>query len=97
MKKREAVSILKPTVAAVALQFADGSSEKPSEAIAENRQGVRSIESEKTVKSSSGQIPVGDVRLTANISEQHHMKLKMTAVRNRTTIGELLEQLIDRL
>ena len=44
----------------------------------------------------SGQVPAGDVRLTANISESLHMKLKMASVVARTTMGELIEQLISQ-
>jgi hypothetical protein len=43
----------------------------------------------------SGQVPVGDVRLTANIREDVHLKLKITAAQKRTTIGELLEELVE--
>lgn len=46
-------------------------------------------------KAVSGQIPEGDVRLTANIRKDLHMKLKMAAVTGETTIGELLEKLIE--
>lgn len=53
----------------------------------------RYSESSKQV---SGLVPVGDVRLTANISEGHHLKLKVAAAKQRTTIGELLESLIDK-
>jgi hypothetical protein len=42
----------------------------------------------------SGQVPDGDVRLTANINAPLHTKLKMAAVMTRTTMGELIEQLI---
>lgn len=44
----------------------------------------------------SGQVPEGDVRLTANISVRLHTKLKHAAVERRTTVGELLEQLIEK-
>ena len=44
----------------------------------------------------SGLVPEGDVRLTANIRADLHMKLKMYAVENRTTIGEVIEGLIER-
>lgn len=39
----------------------------------------------------SGLIPEGDVRLTANVRADLHMKLKMRAVQERTTVGELIE------
>ena len=44
----------------------------------------------------SGLVPEGDVRLTANIRGDLHMKLKMKAVLDRTTIGELIEELIEK-
>jgi hypothetical protein len=42
----------------------------------------------------SGKVPNGDVRLTANIKEELHQKLKVAAVMTRTTMGDLIEQLI---
>jgi hypothetical protein len=44
----------------------------------------------------SGLVPTGDVRLTANIREDLHLKLKIAAAHRRTTIGELIEELVDR-
>jgi len=46
--------------------------------------------------SKSGQVPVGDTRLTANIRIDLHKKLKHAAVDRDTTVGELLESLIDK-
>ena len=43
----------------------------------------------------SGLIPEGDVRLTANVRADLHMKLKMRAVQERTTVGELIEAWIE--
>ncbi len=43
----------------------------------------------------SGLVPVGDVRLTANIRQDLHLKLKIEAAHRRTTIGEILEELIE--
>ena len=55
----------------------------------------------KTAKAATGQksglVPDGDVRLTANIREDLHLKLKIEAAKRRTTVGELIEQLIERL
>jgi hypothetical protein len=45
----------------------------------------------------SGKVPAGDVRLTANISADRHLKLKIEAATRRTTIGELIEELIDSI
>lgn len=44
----------------------------------------------------SGQVPEGDVRLTANIRADLHMRLKIKAARERTTIGDMIEQLIEK-
>lgn len=46
-------------------------------------------------ESKSGQVPEGDVRLTANIRADLHMKLKMASVERRTTIGDLIEEMIQ--
>jgi len=47
-------------------------------------------------ESLSGQVPEGDIRLTANIRDDLHLKLKITAARRRTTIGELIEELVEK-
>ncbi len=39
-------------------------------------------------------IPKGDVRLTLNVREELHQKLKIASVMTRTTMGELVEQLV---
>lgn len=39
--------------------------------------------------------PSGDIRLTVNIREDLHMRLKMEAVKRRTTVGEILEHLVQ--
>ena len=49
----------------------------------------------KPTKTQSGQIPAGDVRLTANIREDLHLKLKIRAAQERTTVGELIERWIE--
>jgi hypothetical protein len=43
----------------------------------------------------SGLVPEGDVRLTANIRADLHLKLKIRAAQERTTVGELIEQWIE--
>lgn len=45
--------------------------------------------------SRSGQLPAGDVRLTVNIRSDLHLKLKIRAAEQRTTMGELIEDWID--
>ena len=47
-------------------------------------------------KSKSGQVPEGDVRLVANIRKDLHKRLKHAAVDEETTIGELLEKVLDK-
>lgn len=47
-------------------------------------------------KSKSGQVPEGDVRLVANIRKDLHKKLKHAAVDKEITLGEILEQLIEK-
>ncbi len=46
-------------------------------------------------KPKSGQVPTGDVRLTANIRQDLHRRLKIAAVNQNSTIGEILEELIN--
>jgi len=41
-------------------------------------------------------VPNGDVRLFVNIGEQHHIKRMVEADKQDTTIGEIIEQLIDK-
>lgn len=43
----------------------------------------------------SGLVPTGDVRLTANIRGDLHIKLKVRAAQERTTVGELIEQWVE--
>jgi hypothetical protein len=50
----------------------------------------------RTAKAVPGPVPDGDVRLTANIREDLHLKLKIVAATRRTTIGELIEELVER-
>lgn len=38
---------------------------------------------------------VGDVQITASISEKHHKKLRRLARQQDTTIGDIIEQLMD--
>jgi hypothetical protein len=42
-------------------------------------------------------VPQNDVRLNANIRQGLHLKLKIEAANRRTSIGELLEELIEAL
>jgi hypothetical protein len=48
------------------------------------------------INSKSGLVPDGNVRLTANIRFDLHLKLKMRAAQDRTTMGKLIEGLIEQ-
>jgi hypothetical protein len=43
----------------------------------------------------SGQVPAGDVRLTVNIRDDLHQRLRIRAVQERTTAGDLIEKWIE--
>lgn len=47
-------------------------------------------------KGVSGLVPEGDVRLTANIRQDLHLKLKIASAYRRTTIGEIIEELVEK-
>lgn len=40
--------------------------------------------------------PAGDTRLTVNLREDLHLKLRIKALEQKTTAGELLEGLIEK-
>lgn len=58
-------------------------------------------QSNESAHATSGQIPLGDVRLTANIRRDLHKRLKDAAAQRQYetgksfTIGELIEELIE--
>ena len=54
------------------------------------------VAKKKKKVSKSGKVPDNDVRLTANIRGDLHLKLKIAAAKRRTTIGELIEELISK-
>jgi hypothetical protein len=83
MRKTRPASLRKPILSGAAvLQFAEKSGRKSS--------GVNAAKGDK-----SGLVPTGDTRLTANIREDLHLKLKIRAAQERTTIGELIEQWVQ--
>jgi hypothetical protein len=95
MKKK--TTLKKPTLDDV-VKFA----ERPSEARTGDKTSGARVGKGKAEKLApqkpaqvSGNVPAGDVRLSANINQDLHLKLKIAAARQRTTIGELLERLID--
>ena len=50
-------------------------------------------QSKKTV---IGKVPVGDIRLSANIREDLHLRLKIMAVKSKKPIGDILEEWIEQ-
>ena len=80
-----------------ALAFA---TEQPINKNTGNGKGVAKITSPSALnegkKQASGLVPEDDVRLTANIRKDLHLKLKIKAAEERTTIGELIEELIEK-
>ena len=53
-------------------------------------------EGKKKSDSRSTAAPAGSTRLTINMRDDLHMKLKMRAVQDRTTAGKLLEELVEK-
>lgn len=47
-------------------------------------------------KTVPGQLPAGDVRLTANVRKELHTRLKLKSAQERTSIGEIVEQLLEK-
>lgn len=55
---------------------------------------TETLPAQQKPESKSGKVPEGDVRLTANIRKDLHMKLKIAAVMRSTTIGALIEEMV---
>jgi hypothetical protein len=82
---RNITQLKKPTLAREdVLEFAENAGRPP--AVRVRSSAVNAPKGQK-----SGLIPEGDVRLTANVRADLHMKLKMKAVQERTTVGDLIE------
>jgi len=47
-------------------------------------------------KEKAGPVPEGYTRLTVNMDNNCHMKLKLAAVKQGTTMGKLLENLVNK-
>jgi len=92
MTTRQPAGISKPTLKNEALGFITGQQVAA-------RQGVAKGRTKEAAQSGSksGKVPQNDVRLTANIRADLHLKLKIEAANRRTSIGELLEGLIEAL
>ena len=75
---------------AQALRFATGQAQD------KGGRTKRGKAAQKGSEALSGQVPSGDVRLVANMREELHLKLKIAAANRRTTIGEILEELVAK-
>uniref|UniRef100_C6E3I3 Uncharacterized protein n=1 Tax=Geobacter sp. (strain M21) TaxID=443144 RepID=C6E3I3_GEOSM len=62
----------------------------------EKRAPAKKAQTKVPVKAVSGLVPNGDVRLTANIRQDLHLKLKIASAYRRTTIGEIIEELVEK-
>lgn len=60
------------------------------------KEAPRPVKKGTAAKAAPGPVPAGDVRLTANIRQDLHLKLKIAAATRRTTIGELIEELVEQ-
>lgn len=82
-------SVRKPVLDGdLALSFAEGAGPHAPKRITEPEP--------RKVATRSGNVPKGDVRLTVNVREDLHLRLKVEAAHRRTTIGEIIEELIDK-
>jgi pyruvate/2-oxoglutarate dehydrogenase complex dihydrolipoamide acyltransferase (E2) component len=86
----------RPALAKPAPAKAASSPAKPAKPAAPARKKTAApAASAPPTKKISGLVPTGDVRLTANIRQDLHLKLKIASAHGRTTIGEILEELIE--
>jgi hypothetical protein len=82
-KAKRATTLRKPVLSrAEVLQFAE-------------KRAARSSAATAAKGEKSGLVPVGDTRMTANVREDLHLKLKIRAAQERTTVGELIERWIE--
>jgi hypothetical protein len=86
-------------IGAAAAAFADRQQE-PSKASSSEKTGDTLSSSQETAsragKSPTYVTPEGDMRLNANIRKDLHLKLKMEAAQRGTTIGEIIESLVEQ-
>jgi len=99
MAKAKTHTLRKPTLTPdAALAFAEGrtaqKADKANEDAASRKSAVKTS-GEATASPLSRLPPAGDVRLTVNIRDDLHQRLKIAAVQRRTTVGELLEELVE--
>lgn len=95
MKDRQ---VSKPVLnTAEALAFATGSDKKENTGVSMPKE--KKVPKNASKKNENSRIffaPAGDTRLTINIDTELHKKLKIAAIENGSTAGDLIEQLIKK-
>ena len=98
MTARKPASISKPQLAAGTISFIAGAP-KPSGAGASlPKEKKTAPRASKVVSSNSARVffaPEGDKRLTINMREDLHKRLKIAAIEQGSTVGEILEKLVE--
>lgn len=93
MAKKKQPSLKKPVLSSEeVLGFAEGKTTKRAGGKSRSAEQSESAEASSTSRFP----PSGDIRLTVNIRNDLHMRLKMEAVKRRTTVGEILEDLVEQ-
>jgi hypothetical protein len=94
-------TLRKPTLStAQVLSFAEGRTAAKSDKVgkvAGSRRSAETAPAAATGGQKSRFAPAGDFRLTVNMRDDLHQRLKIEAVKRRTTVGELLETLVERM
>jgi len=84
---RKPANLKKPDISA-ALDFAEGESQGNTKKVAQK--------ANMEAKKGSGQVPAGDIRLNANVRRDLHLRIKIEAAKQGRSIGEIIEELIDK-
>ena len=101
-KSKPPRSLKKPTLpASDILAFAEGASAGKSGKAATTKVAPKASAAQRASQAGTGNAnsrfpPSGDVRLTINLQGDIHLRLKIEAAKRRTTVGELVEELVQR-
>ena len=92
--KKKPPMLRKPVLdSAAVMEFAEGRSTPARASKARSKKAAAEV---ADTSPTSRFPPSGDFRLTVNIRGDLHMRLKMEAVKRRTTVGEILEGLVQQ-
>ena len=89
MAKKKQTTLKKPVLARDAMGFAE---KRPAKRV----RGTARKADEPAGALTSRFPPSGDTRLTVNMRDELHMRLKMAAVKQRTTVGQIIEDLVEQ-